>query len=102
LADVADGQARLQAGVFHRLPHLPSAFGTNYSEFPNGCVRLKSAFRDNAFQVFVDCGHADLEQLRHQRLGEPEVLLLEARSRISNPASFRGLLHDSVSSGVRT
>ena len=48
-----------------------SSLGAHYSEFPNSCLGTQFTFAINAFQVFIDRRHRDLEQLADLRLRKP-------------------------------
>ena len=74
---VPDGKDGLQAVMFELAVHLSPAFGSNYSEFPNGCPRLQFSLGMDAFQVLVDGGHRDLKQLADKRLRQPDRFILE-------------------------
>ena len=57
--------------------NLPAALQSNYSEFPNSCPSRQFALGVNAFQMLVHGRNRDLEQLRDERLCQPERLILK-------------------------
>ena len=56
-------------------PHRARAFAADYSESPNGWLRRQLALLVEVPQVLVDRGHRHPEQLRDQRLAQPERLV---------------------------
>jgi len=75
---VADGENGGEAVVLDVAGNLPRPLGSNYPEFPDSCLWAQFAFLENVHQVLVDRPDVFLEQLRDQRLGQPDGLVLEA------------------------
>ena len=63
--------------MLHLPGNLPSAFGLNYSEFPNSCSWVHLSLLVNPFQMFVYSRDRNLKQIRNQRLRQPNRLILK-------------------------
>ena len=74
---VADGEDGGQAVVLDLAGDLARALGSNYPEFPDSCLPAQFALLEDVHQVLVDRPHVLLEQLRHERLRQPDRLVLE-------------------------
>jgi hypothetical protein len=57
---------------------LPRPFLANREELLEGCLGGQVAFLVDVAQVHADVGHRGLEELRHQRLREPDGRAFEA------------------------
>ena len=58
--------------------HLPGAFGLNYPEFPDSCLRRQLPFVIDVHEVLVNGLHRDLEQVGDEPLREPNGLAVQA------------------------
>ena len=57
--------------MLHLPGDLAQAFPANYPEFPDSCLPAQFSLLKDVHQVLVDRPHVLLEQLCHQRLGQP-------------------------------
>ncbi|MGQ0507767.1 MAG: hypothetical protein ACT4TC_20895 [Myxococcaceae bacterium] len=77
--------------------NLAATFGSNYPEFPDGCLSAELALVEDVHEVLVDRPHILLKQLGDQRLREPNGLALEPA--LDASSAVLGLVEDQLALG---
>jgi hypothetical protein len=77
----------------------PGTLHLNYSIPSNSCPRVQLALGKDRLQVMVDRAYADLEELGHQLLREPDGLALEPALDARSPVL--GLVEDQLGPALR-
>src|SRR5665647_1534527 len=68
---------RVQIVVLHLAADLTCTLLPNYPEFPDSCLPVQLAFLENVHQVLIDRTNVLLEQLRDERLRQPQRLVFK-------------------------
>jgi hypothetical protein len=93
----ADGEDGVEGVVLDFTGNRAIPLGSNYPVAPDSCLQAQFALVVDVHEVLVDRADVLLEQLRHQGLGEPKGLALEAA--LDAGAPVLGLVEDQLALG---